>query len=161
MRLDVGFTSEKSNDIDCYDVHLKKIGFKYCKDIFNGNIYVFKKKDITFNKIMERLNQKSWLKLQNIFTMNKETDALLALLVEPYFDETYEYLTNNYQNLSRKLLHCIKTRVLLPLLDPSILELHKSTIGSGVTVEGEDFYKSHCCFQKSNELISLLNQKNI
>lgn len=151
MHFNVGFSDKKINE-NYFDV-LLPIGAYYCKDYLNGNVYVFKEQNIGYEEIVHYLFQKrNPIINMGKLRFNKEMDALLCLLVNPYFDKFVEQLKNNRQYFSNKLMSIFKKQIFNYLA--SDLTYRTYQIGY---MEGSKFYNEHSCYQKSNEILSLLN----
>ena len=150
MHLDVGFSDKKIND-NYFEVLLPLDN--YCKNYFDGFLYVYKSEAVTFEIIINYLLAKR-PRLLNIgkIRFNKRVDALLCLLVNPYFDYTVDYLKNNHNELPNCFLKMLKKQVFKYLADEITMKINQVSY-----VDGSQFYNEHQCFQKSKEILSLLN----
>ncbi len=151
MHFNVGFSNNKINE-NYFDI-LLPIGAYYCKDYFNGRIYVFKKENISFEEIINYLllNSNLFINIGNLRT-NKEIDALLCLLVNPFFDNFVEYLKSNRLHCPNRLMLIFKNQILNYLASDLTYKIYQNEY-----MEGAKFYNEHLCYQKSNEILSLLN----
>ncbi len=152
--MDIKF-SESKIDNNCYTVLLPLIGEYYCKNYFDGYLYVYKNENLKFEDIIEKLLLKKIKKIISIgkIRLNKELDTLLCLLVNPYFDETYDFLKKNYCNFSDALLKVLQTQVFAFLASDNTNRLFQLNY-----VEGAQFYNEHLCYQKSKEILRLLKK---
>lgn len=151
MHFNVGF-SDKKIDENYFEI-LLRIGACHCKDYFDGKIYVYKEENISFEDIIQYLFQKSNL-IINIgdLRFSDEVDALLCLLVNPYFDKFVEYLKNNRQHCPKNLMTIFKKQIFNYLASDLTYRNYQIEY-----MEGFKFYNEHLCYQKSNEILSLLS----
>ena len=145
--------SEKYNELDLYCPLLPNLCVSYVKDYFNGFLYAYKEKTIDFNELLQYF-LKTKHPLLNIgkIRFNKKFDSCVCLLITPFFDEFCYYIEENIHNINKKKITFLKKHVFKQLAD----EAYK-TMMTHYDMRGSQFYKKHSCYEKSKQILKLLN----
>ena len=153
MQFKVEFTDKREDD-NCFEILLTKIGFSRCNN-YDGRIYVHKDPEIAFETVINYLCSKKW-KILNIgwIRFHKKIDAALCLLVNPYFDQTIEYIKSYHDELPVYFLKRLKKQVFLSLAN----EAKVNTYEEIPYIEGAQFYMQHNCFKVSKEMIEIIDK---
>ena len=134
----VDYMSETS-----YVTLLAKITFKYCNN-YDGRIYATYSVDDTNNNIVETLiNQLTPLPL----IVNKKNTIILNLLVNPFFDDLCDYLSEK-PKISKNKINLIKKYIFSYLSDESTKILF-----SDFVVEGTEIYINKNMYEKSMKML--------
>ena len=130
-----------------------KIGLKYISAknfVIGSNVFLFIKEIPPFDAVYEYFLSCS----APLLKMNKKQDICLTLFYDPYFNEFYEAIINNVNNISKNRKNFIIKYLLSYLADP----LKYQVISELNTAEKEHYLK-YDLFNRSKKLIQLLNQK--
>ena len=134
----VDYMSETS-----YVTLLAKITFKSCNN-YDGRIYATYSVDDTNNNIVETLiNQLTPLPL----IVNKKNTIILNLLVNPFFDDLCDYLSEK-PKISKNKINLIKKYIFSYLSDESTKILF-----SDFVVEGTEIYINKNMYEKSMKML--------
>ena len=134
----VDYMSETS-----YVTLLAKITFKYCNN-YDGRIYATYSVDDTNNNIVETLiNQLTPLPL----IVNKKNTIILNLLVNPFFDDLCDYLSEK-PKISKNKINLIKKYIFSYLSDESTKILF-----SDFVVEWTEIYINKNMYEKSMKML--------
>ena len=134
----VDYMSETS-----YVTLLAKITFKYCNN-YDGRIYATYSVDDTNNNIVETLiNQLTPLPL----IVNKKNTIILNLLVNPFFDDLCDYLSEK-PKISKNKINLIKKYIFSYLSDESTKILFSDFVD-----EGTEIYINKNMYEKSMKML--------
>ncbi|MFA7032491.1 MAG: hypothetical protein WC201_02910 [Bacilli bacterium] len=146
-----GFISDK--DIDGNYLIFEtygKLGFAYSVSYMDSDPKVYLKKMPTFNEVYAYFMSCK----THFLKINKSQDICLSLFYNPYFEEFYLRLKNDIKNISNNRLKFLKKYLLSDFADPiqyrGIIEMN---------VEEKEYYITHDIFNKSKELLQLINLK--
>ena len=122
---------------------------RYVKDIFNGDLYVYKHSSVTFDELIEYfVNYRLFL-----FNRSKTFDACLCLLAFPYFDELCDYIKLNHHKINKKNLKVLKKEIFGELGD----DIRQKNVSICPELICASFYVEHNCYEKSKEILKLLS----
>jgi hypothetical protein len=149
-----GFFSDKiiENDLMKYNTCLR-IGLAYVSaDNFvlgNGDVYLYLKKLPSFDEVYNYFMSCKVFALK----LNKQQDMCLSLLYNPYFEEFYNKLIIDIEELPNNRLKFLKKYLLTDLAD-SI----QNKIIMDYNMSAKEYYIKHDIFNKSNELLKLISK---
>lgn len=127
-----------------YITLLSKIAFKYC-DNCDGRIYAtYCINDISENAVEIIINQLT------PFVINKKNSVILNLLVNPFFNDLCDYLSNN-PKISINRINLIKKYVFSYLSDENT-----KIVYSDLDVEGADLYIKQNMYLRSKKMLERL-----
>lgn len=132
----VDYKSETS-----YVTLLAKITFKYCNNL-DGRIYA------TFNTRGENNNLVEILINQlTPVIVNKKNTIILNLLVNPFFDDLCDYLSEN-SRIGNTKINLIKKHIFSYLSDENTKRIY-----SDLAVEGTEIYIKQNMYEKSKNML--------
>ena len=104
--------SKSNNNLEVYPPLLPKLCVSYVKDYFNGFLYAYKEKTVGFDDLLQYF-LKANVSLLNIgnFRFNKKFDSCVCLLINPYFDEFFDYVEKNIYKIDKKKISFLKKQV--------------------------------------------------
>lgn len=137
--MEIKFVDYKSET--SYIALLAKITFKYCNN-YDGRIYTsYSIGEASSNLIETLINQLTPL------IVNKKNTIILNLLVNPFFDDLCDYLSEN-PKISNNKINLIKKYIFSYLSDENTKRLY-----SDFDVEGAEIYINKNMYERSIKML--------
>lgn len=142
--MEIKFVDYKSET--SYIALLAKITFKYCNN-YDGRIYTaYSIGDTNDNLIKTLINQLTPL------IVNKKNTIILNLLVNPFFDDLCDYLSEN-PKICKNKINLINKYIFSYLSNENTKRLY-----SDFDVEGTDIYINKNMYERSMKMLLLNNR---
>ena len=140
--MEIKFVDYKSET--SYIALLAKITFKYCNN-YDGRIYTaYSIGDTNNNQIETLINQLTPL------IVNKKNTIILNLLVNPFFDDLCDYLSEN-PKICKNKINLINKYIFSYLSNENTKRLY-----SDFDVEGTEIYINKNMYEKSKKMLKKL-----
>lgn len=144
----VDFAYRWSDDV--YDIMVTNIINPALMD-HDGNLFT---KIIDPLETSEQIIGELFLQLSHRHIVTKKVAVILNLLVNPYFDETCEYVKTHYSELPKNVKRFLRKNIYSFLTD----EFRRKIWSMGLSV-GSVIYHDKCMYEKSKEMLKLLSQQ--
>ena len=139
------------NSESTYAILLPKLTFSYCNE-FEGIAHTTYSGSIDNNNIIEEL-----INDLTPVIITKKNAIILNLLVNPFFDQLCDYLSEN-PNISRYKINLIKKHIFSYLGDDFTYKLHLSL--AHLPVDGANIYDEKNMYERSKKMLEVLNGRN-
>jgi len=135
---------------DVYDIMITKIINPVLMD-HDGNLFT---RIIDPLETSEQIIEELFRQLAHRHIVTRKVAVILNLLVNPYFDETCEYVKTHYGELPKNVKRFLRKYIYSFLAD----DFQRKLWSMGPTV-GSVIYHRKCMYEKSKEMLKLLSQQ--